>query len=245
MFYKNITFSAPEKYIDSNPELPTPAKNHLPNWFKELNHSIEIPTIKGCVPFLDGLTSGYFLKLPQDYLLKYYSEEQDKSFVQASLVACPDIIFDIKKFKINIDCAFISTHSETQVKNSNFLKKNGLKHIFKFLNPWKIKTPDGYSCLFLPPLNNEDDRFQIIPAIVDTDSYELEINFPFIINGDKYKTLETVLKKGTPFVQIIPFKRENWKLKIEKATKDFSKELDFFSKFIYKYKKLNWHKKIY
>ena len=79
------------------------------------------------------------------------------------------------------------------------------------LNPWKIKTPKGYSCLFVPPLNNSDDRFSIIPGIVDTDTFPSEINFPIIINGDKYPVLETTIKKGTPYVQIIPFKRDSGK----------------------------------
>ena len=78
----------------------------------------------------------------------------------------------------------------------------------------EITTPPGYSCLFVPPLNNSDDRFSIIPGIVQTDKHPIEVNFPFIINGDKYPILDTILKKGTPYVQVIPFKRESWKMKI-------------------------------
>ena len=29
-----------------------------------------------------------------------------------------------------------------------------------------------------------------------------------IVNGDKYPSLDTTLKKGTPYVQIIPFKEK-------------------------------------
>ena len=68
--------------------------------------------------------------------------------------------------------------------------------------------------MFVPPLNNTDDRFSIISGMVDTDSHPIEINFPIVINGDKYPTLETTIKKGTPYVQIIPFKRDMWKMKV-------------------------------
>ena len=44
-----------------------------------------------------------------------------------------------------------------------------------FVSPCTIKTPPGYSCLFVPPLNNTDDRFSIIPGIVDTDKLNFEV----------------------------------------------------------------------
>jgi len=113
------------------------------------------------------------------------------------------------------------------------------------LSPWTIKTPSGYSCLFLPPLNNADDRFSIIPGIVDTDIYPGEINFPIIVNGDKYPILETIIKMGTPFVQIIPFKREPWKMKIDNLDEKKLNKFKFkFGSSIYQtYKNLYWNKK--
>ena len=64
-------------------------------------------------------------------------------------------------------------------------------------------------------MNNHDDRFSIIPGIVDTDTYNIEINFPFVVNGDKYPSLRSLIKRGTPIVQVIPFKREQWRMKME------------------------------
>ena len=113
----------------------------------------------------------------------------------------------------------------------------------KFLNPWIIKTPPGYSCLFVPPLNNADDRFSIIPAIVDTDSFTMWINFPFIVNGDKYPVLDTELKKGTPYVQVIPFKRDSWKMKIEEQKEVEKMWLGkYFLKKLHNYKQTFWNK---
>ena len=64
-------------------------------------------------------------------------------------------------------------------------------------------------------MNNPDDRFQIISGVVDTDEWHDEINLPFIVNGDKYKVLETLITKGTPIAQCIPFKRDDWESKVE------------------------------
>jgi hypothetical protein len=75
------------------------------------------------------------------------------------------------------------------------LKKIKNLSFYKIINPWKIKTPKGYSCLFVSPLNNSDDRFSIISGIVDTDTFPNEINFPIIINGDKIPCFRKQLLK--------------------------------------------------
>ena len=117
--------------------------------------------------------------------------------------------------------------------------------MIKILNTWKIKTPKGYSCLFVPPLNNSDDRFSIIPGIVDTDTFPNEINFPIIINGDKYPILDTTIKKGTPYVQVIPFKRDCWKMKFKpRKQKEIQNTNIFYGlKLLNTYKEKYWIKK--
>ena len=92
-------------------------------------------------------------------------------------------------------------------------------------------------------MNNPDDRFFIIPGIVDTDTFKLEINFPIVFNGDKYDSLKTTIKRGTPYVQVIPFKRDSWKMSIEE-TKEKKKDIFNFYKYILNvYKKTSWSKK--
>jgi hypothetical protein len=73
----------------------------------------------------------------------------------------------------------------------------------------------------------------------------MEINFPMTINGDKYPVLTTVIKKGTPYVQIIPFKRDKWKMKTtSRLQKEIINTKMFFSSvLIDKYKKKFWSKK--
>lgn len=212
MFDKNIKFSAPEKYINLKENHPKPIKLNIPEWFKNLKHDSINPTIKGCMPFLETITTGYVFELPIDITIKQNLMNQENIRDNVWFQRLTDFDY-IPNLNINRDG---SPHITGQLEGSPLVKKNLNFNVFKILNPWKITTPPGYSCLFVPPLNNVDDRFSIIPGIVQTDRHPLEVNFPFVINGDKYPILDTILKKGTPYVQVIPFKRESWKMKIEK-----------------------------
>ena len=79
MFEKTIRFSAHEKFIKHNQEfLPVPIKLNIPEWFKKLEHTILKKTVKGCMPFLDTLTSGYLLKMPVDYYLEHNVQGMEK-----------------------------------------------------------------------------------------------------------------------------------------------------------------------
>jgi hypothetical protein len=121
-------------------------------------------------------------------------------------------------------------------------KKNNNFPAYKILSPWTIVTPKGYSCLFLPPMNNTDDRFSIIPGIVNTDTYNLPINFPILLNGDKYPVQDTFLKKGTPYVQVIPYKRESWNMEIKEEKQIVKKKFFYDLTFMQKYKNKFWNK---
>ena len=57
-------------------------------------------------------------------------------------------------------------------------------------------------------MNRLEPRFEIIPGVVDTDTYINVINFPFIVHE---KNKQFLIKKVEPMVQVVPFKRESWK----------------------------------
>jgi hypothetical protein len=80
---------------------------------------------------------------------------------------------------------------------------------------------------------------------VDTDTFPNEINFPIVVNGDKYPILETIIKKGTPYVQIIPFKRESWKMTFKpREINEIRNSFIFYNlKVINMYKNKYWNKK--
>ena len=245
MFDKVIEFSTQEDYLALKEDYPIPAKLNIPSWFKELNHTVEQRTVKGCMPFLDALTSGYILRMPQDLAIRHNVKDDEGKPIAAHLSAASlsGMFANVKGLNINNDS--IQTHDPSQLGKCPFHEKNKNLPYHKILNPWRIKTPPGYSCLFMPIQNNQDDRFYPITGIVDTDTFISEINFPIVINGDKYPVLDTVIKKGTPYVQIIPFKRESWKMKISKlTTKDiYSFRLNYGLKILYNYKQRFWNKK--
>jgi hypothetical protein len=239
---KIIEFSCPKDYLNNKFFLPEPIKLNIPEWFKKLNHDIDNLTIKGCMPFLDTLTTGYLLKVPQDIKIKFNidNEKKDKkdTFVKFSFDEFSGVA---DKINLNLNhLKKLNSHPQYQILGSSFLEQNKNNPVLKIINPWTIKTPKDYSCLFLPPLNNKDDRFEIIPGIVDTDCFNSEVNFPIIINGYKYETLETTIKAGTPYVQVIPFKKESWKMILKEKKEDST--LKLFSLLINKYKRLFWNK---
>jgi hypothetical protein len=248
MFDKEIEFSAHEDYFAQKEDYPILTKLNIPEWYKKLDHTILNKTVKGCMPFLDTLMSGYLLKISQDFNVRHNvdnknekNEEFKDSFQTFGLHSMSQLLY-AKSINLN---AGLDTHSLKQVEGSPFIEKNKNLPFYKILNPWKIKTPKGYSCLFVPPLNNADDRFSIIPGIVDTDTFPNEINFPIIINGDKYPVLETTIKKGTPYVQIIPFKRDSWKMTVKpRKQKEIQNSYLFYGfKLLNIYKDKYWNKK--
>tara|TARA_S200002703_G_scaffold88402_3_gene76314 strand:- start:2552 stop:3292 length:741 start_codon:yes stop_codon:yes gene_type:complete len=243
MLDKIITFKASKEYIDNNKDiLPIPSILNIPQWYKNLEHKKDNKTVKGCMPFLDSLTAGYILKVPVDYYIEHNVDTLGvKNTGFHSSQKNKDLADEIN-LNYDKDGAF---HQTRQIKDSPLLEKNKNLPIHKINNPWIIKTPPGYSTLFVSPFNNSDDRFSIISGIVDTDTFDVEVNFPFIVNGDKYPTLKTTIKRGTPYVQVIPFKRQKWKMKIDTLNKKDRKTNYFFLEkyLIDNYKKIFWNKK--
>jgi hypothetical protein len=92
---------------------------------------------------------------------------------------------------------------------------------------------------------HRESVFTILPGIVDTDEYASPVNFPFVINDPNF---EGFIPKGTPIAQVIPFKRESWKMKIggEKERLLGSRiTARLQTKFFDRYKTMFWIKKEY
>jgi hypothetical protein len=248
MFHKDIEFSAHEDYFAQKEDYPTPIKLNIPQWYKNLEHTVFNKTVKGCMPFLDSLTAGYVLKMPQDFNIRHNVDNKNQkgeTFKDSfQMFGLHDMSKFINEKGVNLN-SNIDVHTLNQLLGSALIDKNKNLPFYKILNPWKIKTPKGYSCLFVPPLNNSDDRFSIIPGIVDTDTFPNEINFPIVINGDKYPILETTIKKGLPYVQIIPFKRDSWKMVFkQRSPKEIQNSRLFYGlKLLNVYKEKYWNKK--
>jgi len=227
MLNKKITFCASNgSMVDIWPH-PKPASRVIPEEYKDLkrfrDNDLHQPTVKTCMPFLDSMTMGYVMFFEQDYLVDPI--EGDFSVTPA-----------------NREQNDFGYHSQAQLPEKWHTTTG--KNAGKFHNKWLIKTPPGYSCLFLQPMNRLEKRFKIIEGVVDTDRYTSLINFPFILLK---KDKQFLLKKGEPMIQVIRFKRESYKMwsgfYYEKA---HNKVLNLMqSKWLDKYKSYFWNKKNY
>jgi len=226
MLEKKIKFIATDgAMLDVWPH-PKPASKFIPKEYRELERyfkgDLKVATLKACMPFLDSMTAGYIIPFDQDYLIE--PVEKEFSVTPAS--------------RQNQDIGY---HEKAQLPKEWNAKAG--EHAGKFINKWLIKTPPGYSCLFTQPLNRYGEkRIQVIDGIVDTDTYINTIHFPFILFK---RDRQFLLKKGDPMIQVIPFKRESWKMWSGFVYEPkHSKTLNqLMSVFINRYKSLFWNKK--
>lgn len=183
-----IEFICSNRVAGRIPE-PRPAKEFLPNWYKALRPTVEdecMNTIKRCMPFFDMLTTGWIIPLAADTAISVKYDGTNVThygFGDNPVDAIPTITF----------------HGAGQVAGH----PHSPRHPCKFLNHWIIKTPPGVSCLFIPPVCQDHKRWEMVSAIVDTDTYESTINFPFFPLVDA----DYIIPKGEPIVQVIPFSR--------------------------------------
>ena len=215
---------------------PMPASSLLPDWYKKtksyaddkkepslMDVGRESPaTIKKCIPVFDAITSGYIIFSTADLFIKQIEENgrlvPHYQWASNNLITFHPIV-QAELHPLNTSLAYP-----------------------KWTNSWTIKTPKGYSCFVTTP-QHRDLPFTILSGIVDTDSYNAPINFPFVLNDLKF---EGLIPAGTPIAQVIPFKRDSWKMsygskkEIEKSTKDTQKIL---IKFFDAYKNTFWFKK--
>jgi len=227
MFNIKVTFCATDKsMVDVWPH-PKPASRFVPEEYKKLkrfkDNNLHSPTVKTCIPFLDSLTMGYIMPFDQDYLVDPVGD-------------------DFSVTPANREEQDVGFHNQAQLPEK-WHKVSGA-NAGKFINKWLIKTPPGYSCLFIHPMNRLEERFKIIEGVVDTDRYTNVIHFPFILQK---RDEQFIIKKGEPMIQIIPFKRESYKMwsgfYMEKL---HSKTLNLLnSKYVDRYKSFFWRKKVY
>lgn len=237
---RNIKFEPTSHEAELFFEVPSPASQHLPSWYREMDLHLEGETttglspdgvassnltLKGCMPFLDAMTSGYMLTLPFDMEIR----KNNRGMIGL-------------RWATNVD--FIGQHSQDQAPGLP-VPMDGSPNILKWRPGWRIITPPGYSCLFTHPMNYVDLPFITLSGIVDTDSYKLGTEFPFRLLDQKNEL--TILEKGTPICQIIPFKRDNWSSSLVKFDEQEQKKNGFLlkSKIVRSYQTQFWKKKSY
>lgn len=216
---------------------PRPAAKFVPEWYKKKPDFTKCPrttkntaaTIKQCVPVRDYLTSGYIIPAWTDF---HIVKSEGGRFVDNQRAS------DEVEDRYNIG---IHYHNRDQVIDTPIDKFTDGELLVKICNPWLFTTPKGYSTLFMSPFYMETD-ITILPAIVDTDMHEILINFPCVVTSDDAR-----LDKGTPFVQAIPFKREDWGSTVSAFDPHslYKKHVNFLTHIKSLYTKKLWQRKRY
>lgn len=219
--YKNITFHSTR--TDLEILHPKSSTKQVPSWYRTMPGVKDgTQTVKKCIPFLDSFSMGYHIPLTADF---YWDAENNQG-------------------KTNAKESIYTDHHKVQTENV-VIPPEFDPHPHKWTNHWHIKTPRGYSTLFIHPLNRMDLPFYSFSGVVDTDSHPLVINFPFVIRKD----FEGVIPAGTPMIQAIPFKRDKWSSKVldqfDSYTKDQLVGHKVFDAPFGWYKKNHWSKKEY
>lgn len=228
---KKITFTKVLESV-SDEYSPKPSSSVLPDWYKKTDSYVggtkkdvgfnmqTNGSIKRCVPVFDALTSGYIIPTYCDLIVK---KDINGKHVYMSPVSDSINFHDIAQAPYH-----------PKMNNQMFPK---------WTNPWGIKTPKGYSSLFIPPVHGVNNFFTVVEGIVDTDRYRAPVNFPFVLNDVNF---EGLIPAGTPMVQVIPFKRESWESSFgtEKDLKEIKQDNDrLTSSFFDRYRNMFWERK--
>ena len=211
---------------------PVPSSKLVPNWYQRMVPYVDNlktqMTVKRCMPVFDAITSGYTILLPADILVKFgYHQGKRVQMAEQS---------DMLSFTL------VQYHAPEQFSTYPEVEFNLAAK--KFVNPFAIVTPPGYSCLFTQPMHQEASQIKVFEGIVDTDQQHI-VNFPFMY---KDRNFEGIIPAGTPMVQVIPFKREKWTMDFDnkkdiKKVEEFKRTLG--SSMFGSYRNFFWNRKEY
>lgn len=182
---------------------PGPIFKTLPDWYRKADRfamnpetgkpwemedgSGKLPTWKACPAVFDVMGSGYTYKTPCDIEFK----EDAAGKIQGRVLDDQHKNFLIDRVPLNQFPHPWGYHE---------------KH-FAWWADWAVELPEGYSALYTQPLNRFELPFLTMSGIVDNDKVHLPGTMPFFVR----KGVNGILLAGTPYAQIIPFKREHWK----------------------------------
>jgi hypothetical protein len=183
---------------------PVPISKSMPQWYKEADRFAKmpngeywvgpdkgkIPTWKACPAILDILTTGYSLVTPCD--IEFFLDGAGQ--------------IDVK-----IEDPMYKDFATRRTPMPQFRHPEGYyNYHFAWMPDWAVKVPEGYSVLYVSPFNRYDLPIMTVSGIIDNDKVNLPGSFPFFVQ----KGWTGVLPAGTPYAQLLPFLREDWKSEI-------------------------------
>lgn len=196
-----IEFYPSSKEVELLVPPPKPAAYYIPDWYKripkfsEKNVNIldlaeEGPNVKSCPPFADAMMTGYIQETWQDIVIGFKDGQLALNFTTTPEIA------GSRGDRIDLP-----------------IQKDFYQNEFVWRTPWIPKLPDGWSMLFMSPLNHVELPFVTVSGVMDSDKFYHvpNGNFPFYIKSG----FTGVIPAGTPMFQMIPIKRESWESSIQ------------------------------
>jgi hypothetical protein len=235
---KKIIFKENSKVSKYIVDIPKPATNSVPKWYKEQKlfsngtndymkgkSARSEGTYKLCVPLVDAITAGYMFTTTADIVVTNISDSGYTPFIEWQIEWTP---VDLQK----------------ELSLGNFpIPENHNPTPFRWHSEWQVVTPKGYSLWITHPANRYDLPFTTLTGFVDTDVHPNKILFPFFIKDG----FEGIIPEGTPIAQAIPIKRDSWL----SERQSFDLDSEFYNKnimkinFVRSYKNKFWSKKEY
>jgi hypothetical protein len=193
---QKIIFHSAQEYNFKNFIRPLPARSSVPEWFSSSNRNwvdtdgnildSETLSFKACPALMDSFVSGYFLLTPCDIHFYKINGEISVSLSETYKAFC-----------------------ESRPIMGQFPVPHGCEETaFHWFPNWMPELPEGYSGLYVHPINRFDLPFITTSGIIDNDRVSTPGLMPFFIKKDFVGTISA----GTPYIQIIPFKREIWEM---------------------------------
>lgn len=234
-----LTMSVELKFTDLTGTIaeeywPRPASQAIPEWYANLAPYQDRAkagrfgnqTAKKCAPMMDVFFTGYILFTVVDIRVS----RDEAGFFCYEWPSVNEVPMDFQ---------------QTWQLGEHKRITSDYATIPKMPNPWGIVTPKGYSCLVIPPVNRDDAVFEIFSGVIDTDRFHSNGNLPFrLLEGG----FEGVIPAGTPMAQVIPFRRNSYRMAIGDESDRAAQNKQRFhlrSVFVNGYRKKFWQRKEY
>lgn len=221
---KIIKFVSNRSWLNEDSQSkPSPVIKSIPDWYKNADRYATMPngdywispdggkvvTWKACPAIYDIMGTGYVYKTPCD--IEFYLTDSGTIAGRVLDNQYQDFLhFRAPMPQFTVPFGYHENH-------------------FAWWADWAVELPEGYSAIYSQPYNRFDLPFITTSGIIDNDKVSLPGTMPFFIS----KEWTGILPAGTPYAQIIPFKRENWQseIVIEKAENLFKKNTENSNKY--------------
>lgn len=200
---QSIKFVKNRPWLDlESSSLPKPTIKTIPDWYRKADRfamnphtgkpwempdgSGKIPTWKACPAIFDIMGTGYVYRTPCD--IEFYESPTGAIQVRVSDEKNKDFV-------------------GVRPAMPQFVAPPGYHEMhFAWWADWAVVVPEGYSVLYTQPFNRFELPFLTTSGIIDNDHVHLPGTMPFFVR----KGFTGVIPAGTPYAQMLPFRREDW-----------------------------------